>query len=942
MTGYRSALLVALFGFSPVLIAQDSLDRELDFVRALAEKMKFIELAKEEVERLAVEHRGAGDQDRIAQLSVQISFHGAKARGDRSVQRTLYKEAIEKSKELIDRSSDAKVLVQARSTLADASQEFGQFLIEELELARETNPDAVKDLEDEAAAVYRAGIDACKKVREALEPQRKDPEKDIEFGLFWMRTGVLMREQGRAVKADRGVLVDRAIEELTELVLDFGEETAIGLRGLFEIAQCSEVNGDVGTAVDTYRATIDQISSSLTDADELGLPGNVQALLFEMVQEVFVRAGETMMRQGDPNTGSLFTEFREKMAKFGEPGVPLFDVVSPRWGHLMLLAEARFNAESGDSSKVADALTMVQRINDKHPRDYVGIKAKAALRDILAGHESHVSGALLFEIAKGEFQEKNYESAIKGLRRAIAAMGNQEASQHGLEAWHMLGTAFAITDRYLEAVLALGIGLQRHGNDQKDQAGDAADTLDQAIGRLKRQSKDDPAFAAICDTYLPFVAEFSIAGAGKIFYKEANQAYNDKDYARAIQKYAEVPPDFMFFELCKVRIAKAYAMSGDFDNARGTLATYAQYRGQNPIDSRDSGKQQVRDGATTEADFLLAQMAYWQARGNEQLGKEKTPTMYPEAIQKLREFITNHGGDDNAPIAIEFVGRLHSDIGEMDRAEQAYAELKQKDPPRAARLATEIFVEYSNQVKSFERELNDAIAKDNADAEKAASTEIDRLRAKIGALGLDYMSNSSRPQLAVMVNTMLAFEALGDWKRVDEIAQKALDQYGSDASEATRNILDLTVRPRIGEALLQQRKFTDALKMLQEAEKANPGQWELKRQIARCLGGWFEFDRNGQAAREPGLDRAAEAYMKYYTEYRPWAERPEVAKFSLEWYRFQWECYWFAKQASLKDSDFKARAEAFYRTAKSTDNFETLKSYGPEGKKLHDYFQINR
>ena len=238
MTGYRSALLVALFGFSPVLIAQDSLDRELDFVRALAEKMKFIELAKEEVERLAVEHRGAGDQDRIAQLSVQISFHGAKARGDRSVQRTLYKEAIEKSKELIDRSSDAKVLVQARSTLADASQEFGQFLIEELELARETNPDAVKDLEEEAAAVFRAGIDACKKVREALEPQRKDPEKDIEFGLFWMRTGVLMREQGRAVKADRGVLVDRAIEELTELVLDFGEETAIGLRGLLRAQRC--------------------------------------------------------------------------------------------------------------------------------------------------------------------------------------------------------------------------------------------------------------------------------------------------------------------------------------------------------------------------------------------------------------------------------------------------------------------------------------------------------------------------------------------------------------------------------------------------------------------------------------------------------------------------------------------------------------------------------
>ena len=78
VTGIRSAFLLALLGTSSsILFAQDSLERELDFVRALAERMRFIELAKTEVDRLAKEHRGAGDQDRIAQLSVQISYHGA-------------------------------------------------------------------------------------------------------------------------------------------------------------------------------------------------------------------------------------------------------------------------------------------------------------------------------------------------------------------------------------------------------------------------------------------------------------------------------------------------------------------------------------------------------------------------------------------------------------------------------------------------------------------------------------------------------------------------------------------------------------------------------------------------------------------------------------------------------------------------------------------------
>ena len=55
VTGIRSAILLALLGTSTstVLLAQDSLERELDFVRALAERMKFIDLAKMEVERLA-------------------------------------------------------------------------------------------------------------------------------------------------------------------------------------------------------------------------------------------------------------------------------------------------------------------------------------------------------------------------------------------------------------------------------------------------------------------------------------------------------------------------------------------------------------------------------------------------------------------------------------------------------------------------------------------------------------------------------------------------------------------------------------------------------------------------------------------------------------------------------------------------------------------------
>jgi hypothetical protein len=92
-------LVLVLGSLAPALFAQQQrLDREIGFVRALAREMRFIELAKEEADRLASEFRGAGDQDKIAQLAVEVAYYGARSRGDRTQQRQLFKEAIGRSK----------------------------------------------------------------------------------------------------------------------------------------------------------------------------------------------------------------------------------------------------------------------------------------------------------------------------------------------------------------------------------------------------------------------------------------------------------------------------------------------------------------------------------------------------------------------------------------------------------------------------------------------------------------------------------------------------------------------------------------------------------------------------------------------------------------------------------------------------------------------------
>jgi hypothetical protein len=296
---------------------------------------------------------------------------------------------------------------------------------------------------------------------------------------------------------------------------------------------------------------------------------------------------------------------------------------------------------------------------------------------------------------------------------------------------------------------------------------------------------------------------------------------------------------------------------------------------------------------------------------------------------------------------LAYLGRLEADLGRLEQAEAAYAQLKAVDQVRAARLATEIFAEYQTRVKNIEGELDKLIADGKGDAERnKAKNELDAARGKLLAIGNDYIASSPKPQLAILVATMQSAEAVGDWKKVDEVARKTLELYGDDQSKGVQPVVDQLVRPMIGEALLKQKRFTEAYEMLLAAEKANPQQWELKRQIARALGGWFEIDQTGRGVREPGLDKPAEAFHKYYGDrdnaYRVWALRPEVPKYSYEWYRFHWEAYWFAKQAALKDPKMKANAETLYGIARATDNFATLRSHGAKGDELYRFFQTNR
>lgn len=980
MTGSRTAglskrLVILAFGalslgiLAPGCLAQNptQIEREVEFVRDLAKDMRFISLAQNQVERLQTQAKNPHDQDLVSQLGIEVAFYGAKTSSDRAQQRQRYKETIEKSKELLDRSSDAELVSKARATLADAAQEFGQFLNDEIAIAQVESPDRVKELEEEAGAVFKAGIESCDKVMNDLEAaarKDKDGPKYIERGIVWLRKGILMREQGRAVKADRGFLIERAKATLEEMVFEYGEETALGLRGLFELAQCDELAGKTKDAIDAYQGTITQISTSLDEAPQLGLNADTQAFLFNMQQEVFSHLADMLFEQGDTAAcEKLLALFDANLQKFGEKGLEPLDVADPRYGHLTFLVKCRLLAETGDANKVKEALELAKKINDYkgHENDLIGVRAKAVIRDILAAQQSLVSGKLLFEVAKGDYQNSDFEKAIKGLRKALATMTKGELDEFGTEAYTMLGLSFARSDRFLEAVLAFQYGLQKVGKDKDDKTQKLAEWLDKATSQLNAVTKKDAAFVALTSQTEQLVKQYGSETQGDPrHWQKGDEALTAAQRAtdpkvrkekadEAAAEYQAVSKEYLRYEEARVRVAVAKALAGDYPGAQQIIDDYRKWLETKDaiLDPKDSGRQQVRSYANAEADFREAVLLYDTVTGQAP-GTSKQLDQYPAAIDKLNAFLSNHqkdAGDQLLAFALDRLGRLYTANGQLDKAEEAYGRLKAKDPQgrMAPALATVIFDEYLTNIGNQEKELAKAITDENKSAITSVREQLDSKRKRLANLGGEYIKGSAQPQIGIMVSTMNQYEELHDWLKVSDVAKQIIAVHGESTDPTTKDMVDMVVRPKIGEALLEQGQFQDAYNKLVEAEKANPNQWELKRLIARALGGWYYFDERGAPKVQPALGRPAEAYEKYWNEYKRWGLRADAVKqYSYAWYRFYWECYWFALQAARKDSKYMGFARSLYGNARSINNFDTLRTLpDPKAADLYQYFKFN-
>lgn len=949
------AVCLVLTALAPIVAAQAEPDpglaRDTAFVRALVRELRFVSLAQSEVARMQVRHKDSEAAVKsIAQLDIEVSLIGAKMQSNREEKRTLFKEGLERVSKLVERFEGDPVALQGRVTMADATIEFGRFLAEEVEIARVENPDKVPALEEEAQKVFRAGIDACERAMAELEKTKdRNPRDKTEFHVCWLRKGILQREQARAVKKDRSYLCDLSRQTLEDLIFEVGEETLLGQKALLEYAQNDEVLGRAAAAAQSYTDVIESVYGSLSSA-ELELPAEVRELMVVLMEEAYDRRGNVLFQLGKTDEVlATVKEYRERLKALDVPltewkadGTVTDGSEDPQFGHSLYITEAQAMAESGKADLVARGLEQAKYFDGKHPNDLVGLKAKNVIREIMEAQSNLVSGALLLTVAEGDVQAKNYESATINCKKALAAMDAAELAKEGLRAYLWMGRAFAAQGRTLEASIALATGLQKHGSTSSDEdlPAQAASLLDRTMNVAKREAKDDAHLASLSgqvDTALRTYG--GVKQVSERFYRDGLGKLAANEYQDAIAELSKVEKTSAWYELAATTIVSAYQRADDLAGARKALDDYRTFVGSSDgkIADDDRARQQTRQTGLARAAFFDGYLTYLTASEG-----QGDVTKYPEVIKLLGDFPQTYGSQapELVPRVHYVLGRCYVAIGQLDKAEERYRTLINeagKNHPTVPVLASSILAAYHARIQAAVTELA-ALEKggDEAAARKAREG-LTLLRRQALAIGLEYLKNSDDPLYGNVFSTLQVAEELEDWAQVESLGNQIIQVFSKGRDKKK---VDKYVKEIVGAAVLRQHKYQQAYDLFVDVEKANPNKLTIKRQLALALGGWIEINERGQVERWPGIGKPAEAYEKYWTEYKPYGLHPDTApRYSLEWYRFHLECLYFARRAAAEDSAFKARADALYNIAEANDDFRTLAGLGAAGRDMADLFR---
>lgn len=940
---FSLAFAVGLLLTQPAAEAQadKKIQHEVKLLRGLAKDWGFVELAQEHLESLRKSSETSeSDQKQLAQVSAEVLYLGARRINDLDKRQSVLGEALQQFKDYLDQYGSSEGATTVMSAYAEACEYYGEFLAERIEL--EKDPDKKKAFEEEALQVFVAGVKASNDAMTALESRKSENnELKIQYYLAWLRKGTLLRTWGKTRKEDREVKADEAIQTLERLALEAGEETAIGVKALLEMGVALAVKGSTADGVDMFASTIDLVKTQL-DSEQPPPPGT-QGLLFQFLEESTTYMTDIYVSEGRPDDVlTAVASYRDSCKKYDLPS-------QPRYQDAIYLNEARARIDKGGAENSTKALEIAKEVAGRHPNDFIGLRAREMIGGVLDNPGVTVAADALLQAAKGELQANKTGSAVRAFKRLIRSLESAEdKAAYGLKGYHDMGLAFARQQRYLEAIFAWQTGLATFGpltDDDKTKAA-VVNYLNSALASVRRQKSDNEFVDGLksqADSIARRYADDKTIANRAIV--DAKRLIDEKKFDKALELLTAVDRKTDQFELSQAMIVYAHMMSGDFAKARTKVKEYLTFKDDplNRLDNAETVKKQYREYAIADVIFyqgkMLADEAFGRNTGD--VERKPDPSKVKDVVNAFRNYRKDYGSvrSSYAVIAtIELIAAL-IELEKIGEAEAEYANLQKENPQERSvgGLAVRLFMARKTNIAAIQQEI-EAVQGDPTKT-LALRDANQRLRAEVRkalSFAKNYLDVEPKPNYQLLRDASELAVLIEDYDQALQFNEKLIEVYAKDKAYA--DTIDKFVRPDIASILMRKGDFQTALKQIDAALEIRKKSNELLLLKVRALGGWYDFDENGNPRVTNGVGRFKEAYELLFTEYRKFV-RGKYKEWDLEYYQFRFDCMDLCIKAASEESSMIETAKTFFRQAQATDDFETLKKIGPKGMRLFQLFQ---
>ena len=858
-----SAGAAALLFFAHPALAQESSDAatqaDLEFARRLSVEWGFVDLADEVLDGIASQLEGA-DAERLELLRSELIAETARLEQDPLKRRELYREALSGFESFLEQRAISVWAGAAQSAFVDTSYLFARYLERDLE---------------RAAGEERVAREAqlVEVVTHALDVHgAQSHELDVESA---RAASVLL--QGRlltllASHADDGsYYYDRALEALTGLAMDLAG-THHELLAYKFIGDVYLLKGDWEEAAAYFEAVVEQALPRDPEQwqqmrDELELSLADVAARFRFLEIATAGLLESLTLAGDRELARAFA--LHFLNTWSREGLPLLSE-----GHESLLAVARiFSVDGGfvggelaagegrwfateeelrravrrrrdqvDAPSLA--LRLARRVLEDAPSVALQLRARALMGDIAQLPGVVLDPALQVQVAEGELQSGELQSASESLRALLAQLegaGESERREFSGQAYHLLGRCFQRQQRRPEAALAFRTAVIDYRGGSPDLDLESALRYRRLMSDWRRgASKDvDPLVSLLEEaeeTLLDVTAEHGPGrDVAEIHLRTAEELYGQASYAEARLAFLEIEPASAFGDYAQV-MAAVCALRSD---AQATGANELQaFLASAADDSQAATSQELPSQAALErrqhavgiARYFLGSFLY--------ANKD-----YAAAARVLEGYPRDHSGQANlAERAGELLVGAHAALDDLVAAEAALVALPEgSDFAQSAKLVYKAHVRARSSANEHER----------AEHLRRMAELLGGLRER-GLAGYNELWNEAvhASELAGLMP-----EVSMKWTAAGIAALERVEaRFGTDEAYARR--VQRSVRPKLGELYLARGRVLDAhavLTPLVIEVGASPSKQTVLAWVRASIG-WLEGGGVAGAVRyQPGV-----------------------------------------------------------------------------------------